>query len=45
MISDTIIIEIFCNLDDFIKEFEAVLTTHSISDTSYLKCIIQIKDE
>ena len=37
MISDTKIIEIFCNLDDFMKEFEAVLTKHSISDTSLPK--------
>ena len=34
MFSDTKIIEIFCNLDDFMKEFEAVLIKHSISDTS-----------
>ncbi len=37
MISDTKIIEIFCNLDDFMKEFDAVLTKHSISDTSLPK--------
>ena len=37
MISDTKIIEIFCNLDDFMKEFEVVLTKHSISDTSLPK--------
>ena len=34
MICDTKIIEIFCNLDDFMKEFETVLTKNSISDTS-----------
>ncbi len=37
MISDTKIIEIFCNLDDFMKEFDAILTKHSISDTSLPK--------
>ena len=37
MISDTKIIEIFCNLDDFMKEFDAVLTKNSISDTSLPK--------
>lgn len=37
MISDTKIIEIFCNLDDFMKEFENVLTKHSISDASQIK--------
>ena len=37
MISDTKIIEIFCNLDDFMKEFDAVLLKNSISDTSLPK--------
>ncbi|QTE23604.1 IS982 family transposase [Polaribacter cellanae] len=37
MISDTKIIEIFCNLDDFMKEFDTVLTQNSISDTSLPK--------
>ena len=37
MISDTKIIEIFCNLDDFMKEFDTVLTKHSISDVSLPK--------
>lgn len=37
MISDTKIIEIFCNLDDFMKEFETVLTKNSISDSSIPK--------
>ena len=37
MISDTKIIEIFCNLDDFMKEFETVLTKNSISETSEAK--------
>ena len=37
MISDTKIIEIFCNLDDFMKEFDTVLTKNSISDTSLPK--------
>ena len=37
MISDTKIIEIFCNLDDFMKEFETVLTKNSISDASQPK--------
>ena len=30
MISDSKIIEIFCNLDDFVKEFEFILTKNSI---------------
>ena len=34
MISDTKIIEIFCNLDDFMKELETVRTKNRISDTS-----------
>lgn len=34
MISDSKIIEIFCNLADFTKEFDAVLTKNSISDSS-----------
>ena len=37
MISDVKIIEIFCNLDDFMKEFDAILTKHSISDASLPK--------
>ncbi len=37
MISNNKIIEIFCNLDDFMKEFDAILTKHSISDTSQPK--------
>ena len=37
MISDTKIIEIFCNLDDFMKEFETVLIKNSISDSSLPK--------
>lgn len=37
MISDTKIIEIFCSLDDFMKEFEVVLTKDSISDISLPK--------
>ncbi len=37
MISDSKIIEIFCNLDDFMKEFDAVLLKNSISDTSLPK--------
>lgn len=37
MISDAKIIEIFCNLDDFIKEFDQVLTKHSIPNTSQIK--------
>lgn len=37
MISDTKIIEIFCNLDDFMNEFETVLTKNSISDSSLPK--------
>jgi len=34
MISDSKIIEIFCNLDDFMQEFETVLTKNSIPDLS-----------
>ena len=37
MISDTKIIEIFCNLDDFMNEFETVLIKNSISDSSQPK--------
>ncbi|WP_439133090.1 IS982 family transposase [Polaribacter sp.] len=37
MISDSKIIEIFCNLDDFMEEFDAVLLKNSISDTSLPK--------
>ncbi|MFL0203647.1 IS982 family transposase, partial [Tenacibaculum maritimum] len=37
MISDTKIIEIFCNLDDFMKEFETVLIKNSISESSKVK--------
>ena len=34
MISDSKIIEIFCNLDVFMQEFETVLTKDSIPDLS-----------
>ncbi len=37
MISDDKIIEIFCNLDDFMKEFDAILTKNGISDASQTK--------
>lgn len=37
MISDSKIIEIFCNLDDFMKEFDAILAKNSIPDTSLPK--------
>lgn len=37
MISDSKIIKIFCNLDDFMKEFDTVLVKNSISDTSLPK--------
>jgi hypothetical protein len=37
MISDAKIIEIFCNLDDFMKEFDTVLTKNSISNASQPK--------
>ncbi|CAA0221224.1 Transposase IS982 family [Tenacibaculum maritimum] len=37
MISDTKIIEIFCNLDDFMKEFQTVLIKNSISESSKVK--------
>ena len=37
MISDAKIIEIFCNLDDFMKEFDTVLTKNGISDASQSK--------
>ena len=34
MISDTKIIEIFCKLDDFSKEYNTVIRKNSISDGS-----------
>lgn len=34
MISDSRIIEFFCNLDGFMKEFDTVFVKNSISDTS-----------
>ena len=37
MISDSKIIEIFCNLDDFVKEFESILTKNSIPNLSETK--------
>lgn len=37
MISDAKIIDFFCNLDDFMKEFKTVLTKNSISNTSQVK--------
>ena len=37
MISDSKIIEILCNLDDFIKEFESILTKNSIPNLSETK--------
>lgn len=37
MISDAKIIEIFCNLDDFVKEFDQVVAKHSITDASQPK--------
>ena len=37
MISDTKIIEIFCKLDDFFKEYDAVIVKNSISDGSTIK--------
>ena len=37
MISDSKIIEIFCKLDDFMKEFDTVLVKNSISDISLPK--------
>ncbi len=37
MISDDKIIEIFCKLDDFATEFDAVLTENSISEASSVK--------
>lgn len=37
MISDTKIIEIFCSLDDFMKEFNSILYQNSISDDSTKK--------
>jgi hypothetical protein len=41
MISDPKIIEIFCNIDDFMKEFDEVLTKNSISDTSLSKNVTE----
>ena len=37
MISDAKIIEIFCKLDDFSKEYDAVISKNSISDGSNIK--------
>ena len=37
MISDSKIIEIFCSLDDFMKEFNTILQKNSISDGSITK--------
>ncbi len=37
MISDNKIIEIFCSLDDFMKEFNLILDKNSISDGSTTK--------
>ena len=37
MISDAKIIKNFCNLDDFMKEFDTVLTKNSISNASQPK--------
>ena len=37
MISDTKIIEIFCKLDDFSKEYNTVIRKNSISDGSTIK--------
>ncbi len=37
MISDAKIIEIFCNLDDFTKEFDAVLIKNSITSDLKIK--------
>ncbi len=37
MISDSKIIEIFCSLDDFMKEFNLILNKNSISDGSTTK--------
>ena len=37
MISDAKIIEIFCNLDDFSKEYDTVITKNSISDGTTTK--------
>ncbi len=37
MISDGKIIEIFCNLDDFTKEFDAVLIKNSITSDLKIK--------
>ncbi len=34
MIYDIKIIEIFCNLDDFMNEFDTILTKNSIADLS-----------
>nr|WP_226789105.1 hypothetical protein [Polaribacter porphyrae] len=37
MISDDKIIEIFCSLDDFMKEFNSILDKNNISDSSTTK--------
>lgn len=37
MIADSKIIDFFYNLDDFMKEFDAILTKNNISDTSLSK--------
>ena len=37
MISDSKIIEIFCYLDDFMKEFNTILQKNTISDSSTTK--------
>ena len=37
MISDDKIIEIFCSLDDFMKEFNSILLKNSISNGSTTK--------
>ena len=37
MISDDKIIEIFCSLDDFMKEFDSILEKNSIPDGSLTK--------
>ncbi len=41
MISDDKIIEIFCSLDDFMKEFNSILDKNSISDGSQPKNVIE----
>ena len=37
MVSDTKVIEIFCNLNDFMKELETILKKNSISKSSQTK--------